>query len=420
MQAALTLTIVAATLLLVFIRPKGLSEAWFTVLGGAAMLAFGLVTPRQAIGMVVEGKDALLFLVGLLLLADLMRVSGCFDWAAVHAARSATGNGHALFRNIFILGAVVTALLSLDTTAVMLTPVVMALVGRLKLQARPFLFVCAFIANTGSLLLQVSNLTNLLFAGVFGWGFAAFSARMVLPQVLALLANYFIFRWMFRKSLPALFPNDSLPEPSDVVPDRRFFRASMGVFAAVLLGYFVGALIHVPPYVFGLTGAVVLLIIGLRLGNVKLSIVQDITWSVFPFVIGLFVVVRAMENLGLATFVSQCLNAGASSPTLTVFLGVFGAGIGSNVVNNIPMALLSMSSLAHGSELARYSALVGCDLGPNLTVAGSLATMLVITSARKHGEDMSPKDFFLVGIKVTPAILVAGGLGLLATTLILR
>ncbi|RYJ03798.1 MAG: DUF563 domain-containing protein, partial [Actinomycetales bacterium] len=144
--------------------PRGLSEAWFTCGGGLLMLLFGLETPSQALGMVDQGKDALFFLAGLLLLAELMRVSGFFEWAAVHAARSAKGDGAKLYRNVFLLGAAVTALLSLDTTAVMLTPVVLAFVGRLELKAKPFLFACAFIANTGSLLLQVSNLTNLLFA----------------------------------------------------------------------------------------------------------------------------------------------------------------------------------------------------------------------------------------------------------------
>jgi len=411
----MTLSIFALTLVFVLIRPKGLSEAWFTVLGGACMLVFGLETPRQAVGIVLEGKDALLFLVGLLLLADLMRASGFFEWAAIHAARSARGDGRALFRNMFILGAGVTALMSLDTTAVMLTPVVLSFVSRLNLKAKPFLFVCAFVANTGSLLLQVSNLTNLLFASAFGWGFGAFTLRMALPQVLGLAVNYLVFRWLFRMSLPARFSSDALPDPKEVVPDERYFRASIAVFLFVVAGYFIGSLIHIPPYVFALGGSVVLYVIGLSLGRVRVGIVREISWSVFPFVIGLFVVVRAMENLGLSAIVTHVLEPGSHSRLQTVFVGVFGAGIGSNVVNNIPMALLSISSLRHGDDLSRYASLIGCNLGPNITVAGSLATMLVITSARKQGQDVKALEFLKVGLQTTPLVLTAAALGLLTT-----
>jgi arsenical pump membrane protein len=419
-QIALTLGIFALTLALVFLRPKGLNEAWFTVAGGLCMLLLGLETPVQAWQMLRDGKDALLFLVGLLILAELMQVSGFFEWASIHAARAAKGNGNTLFRNVFLLGAVVTALLSLDTTAVMLTPVVISFVTRLELKAKPFLFACAFVANTGSLLLQVCNLTNLLFSGAFGWSFLAFTARMVLPQVLVLMVNLLLFRWLFRSSLPDTFSADELPEPPDVSPDQGFFRAATLVFLAVVIGYFVGALLHIPPYVFAITGALLLLALGLRAGRVRLGIVREISWSVFPFVIGLFVVIRAMENLGLTELVGRGFASGGESKLLTVLIGTFGAGLGSNVVNNIPMALLSISSLRHGDDLARYAALLGCNIGPNLTVAGSLATMLVITSARRRGEDVGAKDFFFVGLKVTPAPLGVGALGLLVSFSLIR
>lgn len=418
MTVFLTLGIFALTLVLILLRPKGLNEAWFTVAGGAAMLLLGLETPSEALQMVLDGKEALLFLVGLLILADLMRASGFFEWAAIHAARSAKSNGQRLFLNVFLLGAAVTALLSLDTTAVMLTPVVLAFVSRLNLKAKPFLFACAFVANTGSLLLQVSNLTNLLFSSAFHWGFGEFSVWMVLPQVLALAANYLLFRRLFRASLPDRFSEDLLPEPREVIPHSGYFRASVIVFLAVVAGYFAGSALHIPPYAFAIAGAVVLFAIGLVMRRVRVSLLREVSWPVFPFVIGLFVIVRAMEKLGLAALFAQAFSYGSHSPLLTILIGAFGAGLGSNVVNNIPMALLSISSLKGAGDLARYSALLGCNLGPNLTVAGSLATMLVITSARKQGEDIGAKDFFVVGAKATPVLLLAGAIGLWVTSLI--
>jgi arsenical pump membrane protein len=238
--------------------------------------------------------------------------------------------------------------------------------------------------------------------------------------MLALAVNFVIFRRLFRASLPAQYSEDELPAPKEVVPDERFFRASIAVFSVVVVGYAIGDLVHVPAYAFAIAGAAVLLGIGLCLRRVKIGILREVSWSVFPFVVGLFFVVGALENLGLSVFVTRALSAGAHSKILAVVVGVFGAGVGSNLVNNIPMALLATSSVKHGDDLTRYATLLGCNLGPNLTVTGSLATMLVIATARKQGEKIGAKDFFKVGLITTPALLAAGALGLLATGVFFR
>jgi arsenical pump membrane protein len=413
MHIALTVLVFALTLVLILIRPRGLNEAWATVLGGGLMLLLRLETPAQAWGTIAQGADVLLFLLGLLILSDLLRVSGFFEWAAILAARSAAGDGKALYRNVFLLGAVTTAFLSLDTTAVILTPVVLACVSRLRLTSRPYLLACAFVANTGSLLLPVSNLTNLLFVSAFHWGFGAFLFRMALPQVAALWVNYWLFRRLFAKELPLRFEMGDLPGPQTVLPDMPYFRGAVAVLLLVLVGYFVGSLVHIPPFVVALTGCVVLFLWGVWRKQVGAKIVREISWPIFPFVIGLFVVVRGVENLGLAGLAAHGLASVGHAPLAQALAAAFGAGIGSNVVNNIPMALLAISSLRHGAApAAQYGALLGCDLGPNLTVAGSLATMLVITTARRQGEDVGARDFFGTGLRTMPLILLAAGLAL--------
>ena len=412
MQIALILLVFALTLALILTRPRGLSEAWATVLGGGLMLLLRLETPAQAWSTVAQGSGVLLFLLGLLILSDLLRVSGFFEWAAILAARAAKGDGRALYRNVFLLGAVTTAFLSLDTTAVILTPIVLSFVTRLKLTSRPFLLACAFVANTGSLLLPVSNLTNLLFVNAFHWSFGRFTLTMALPQLAALLVNYRLFRRLFARDLPESFDLDGLPEPADVLPDVPYFRGAVAVLTLVLVGYFVGSLVHLQPYVIALAGCAVLLGWGVWRKQVGLSIVRDISWPIFPFVIGLFVVVRGVENLGLANLAARGLVSVGHSSLAQDLAASFGAGVGANIVNNIPMALLAISSLHHASGAAQYGALLGCDLGPNLTVAGSLATMLVITSARKQGEDIGARDFFGTGLRVTPRILLAAALAL--------
>jgi arsenical pump membrane protein len=411
-QTFLTLLIFALTLGLIILRPRGLNEAWATVIGGSLMLLLHLETPSQAWKSVAEGKNVLLFLLGLLIFSDLLRASGFFEWAAIHAARAAKGNGVALYRNVFLLGAVTTAFLSLDTTAVILTPVVLSFVGQLKLKARPFLLACAFVANTGSLLLPVSNLTNLLFVSAFGWSFGSFVLRMALPQLVALGVNYWLFRQLFSQEIPQKFELAGLPQTDDVLPDKPFFKGAVFILIAVLIGYFVGSLVHIEPYVVALIGCVALYGWGLSRRQVTWHIVRDISWPIFPFVIGLFIVVRGVENLGLAKLIEQGLAMAGHSSLGQAIVAAFGAGIGSNIVNNIPMALISISSLYDAAPIAQYGALLGCNLGPNLTVAGSLATMLVITSARKQGEDVGAKDFFLTGLKVTPLLLLAAALTL--------
>jgi arsenical pump membrane protein len=413
MHTALTLLVFALTLSLILLRPRGISEAWATVFGAALMLILRLETPAQAWSSVAQGYDVLLFLLGLLILSDLLRASGFFEWAAILATRAAKGDGRALYRNVFLLGAVTTALLSLDTTAVILTPVVLSFVSRLKLNSRPFLLACAFVANTGSLLLPVSNLTNLLFVSAFHWSFGRFLLTMALPQAAALLVNYWMFRQLFARDLPDHFDLDDLPESAEVLPDLPYFRGAVVVLMLVLIGYFLGSLLHIQPYVFALAGCTMLLGWGIWRRQIGLKIMREISWPIFPFVIGLFIVVRGVENLGLAGLAARALAQVGHSPLAQCIATALGAGVGSNVVNNIPMALLAISSLHHAATpAAQYGALLGCDLGPNLTVAGSLATMLVITSARKQGENVGARDFFGTGLRVTPFILLAAAFAL--------
>lgn len=409
MHIVLTVGVFLLTLILMLARPRGLHEAWATTIGGGLMLLFHLETPGQAWRTTVEGGNVLAFLLALMLLSALLDKSGFFEWAAILAARAAKGDGAVLYRNVFLLGAVITALLSLDTTAIILTPVVLAFVQRLRLCSLPFLLACAFVANTGSLLLPVSNLTNLLFGSAFGLGFGAFALRMALPQIGAVLVNYFVFRRLFRKDLPQDFDMSELPEVASVVPDQPYFRGAVAVLACVLVGYFVGSLQRIQPYLIALAGCGVLLAWGLIRRQIKADIFREISWPLFPFVVGLFVVIQGVENLGLARYAAHGLSAVGHQPLIVILTTAFTAGVGTNVVNNIPMALLAISTLrqAHAAPPAIYGSLLGCNVGPNLTIAGSLATMLVITTARKKGEDVGAWQFLRAGLLATPAVLLA-------------
>ena len=416
MTAIVTLTLFAGMLALIVVRPRRWSEAWWTMLGAAGMLALGLVSPREALDATLAGKNVLLFLLSLLALSLLVGKSGFFDWAAIWCGRAARGDARALYRNSFVLGAIVTAVLSLDTTAVILTPVVLALVRRLKVPAAPYIVMCAFVANVGSLILPISNLTNILFADAFHLTFAAFAARMIAPQLVALVTTYGLLRWHFRGELPGRFNGESLPEPASVVPSRAYFVACVTVLVVVLVGYFLAPLVGVTPYVVAFAGSGVLAIAGIATGRVGAGAVRELTWDVFPFVVGLFIAVQGVENLGVVGAASGWLAHMRPGSPGELFAAAGVTAFASNVVNNLPAALVARSVLlgSHAPMGTVLAGLVGADAGPVVTPFGSLATMLVLALARREGEDVHPVRLAMFGAWAAPLIVVATTLALVA------
>ena len=421
-RMVVTLAVFAAMLVLMMLRPRRWSEAWWTMLSAIAMLVLGLVTPHEALAAVLSGKNTLLFLLSLLALSLLIGKSGFFDWAAIRCARIAKGDAHSLYRNAFVAGAIITAILSLDTTAVMLTPVMLALVKRLKVPAAPYVLLCAFVANVGSLLLPISNLTNLLFADAFHQTFAAFAARMILPQIVALVTTYAILRWHFRRDLPSTFSTESLPDPASVVPNRPYFLACIIVLVAVLVGYFLAPLLGLEPYVFAFAASAVLAIAGMANGCVQIRFVRELAWDLFPFVIGLFIAVQGLENLGIVGISSRGL-AEMSPGSPQMLLAAAGAtALASNIVNNLPAALIARSVLlgAHAHTGTVLAALIGSNAGPMITPFGSLATMLVLALARRDGEEVRTGRLVVLGLWAVPTIVVLTALSLSLTFALVR
>ena len=422
LRVVITLLVFAAMLVLVLLRPRRWHEAWWTMAGAVVMLGLHLVSPGDAVAATLDGKAALLFLLGLLLLSLLIGKSGFFDWAAIRCAHFADGDGRALYRNTFVLGALITATLSLDTTAVILTPIVLELVRRLRMRALPYVVLCAFVSNVGSLLLPISNLTNILFAVAFHLDFASFAARMLAPQLVALAVTYAWLRWYFRGDLPARFDPSSLPSPASAVPSHGYFVTSIVVLIMVLVGYFLAPLADVEPYVIAFGGVVVLAVAGAVTRRVRLRAAGEVSWGVFPFVVGLFVAVRAVENLGFSPAVSAWLSrmhTGSASKMLTTAAITAAA---SNVMNNLPAALL-MRSILHDAQVhARpvFAALIGANAGAIVTPFGSLATMLVMALARRDGVKVSTRSIVGLGAVLAPVLVMLTTLTAAATFALVR
>lgn len=406
--------ILLVTIVLVVTQPRGLNESWAALLGAGAMLLTGLVTVDDLAAVTRQVAPVLLFLLGMMLLTATVERSGLFDLLALWTARAARGSGYALFLGLFALGAAITALLSLDVTVLVLTPIVYALVTRLRVNALPYMFVCAFVANTGSLLLPISNLTNLLVYGLLGLSFTAFAWTMLLPQLVALAINVLVFLFLFRGQVPRRFDRGPLQtgaEPRDPA-SLRLAAATLGLTLAALL---VAGLRDWPLYPPALAGGGLLLAATLLRRQAKLvALAREISWSLFPFVIGMFTTIRGVEKLWLADLGGTSRFTGHDLPAL---LGVaFGTALGANLVNNVPMIAALIGLLAHAQPAARQplalAAVLGANLGPVVTPFGSLATLLWLTIVRRKGEQLSALDYMKVGVLTAPPVLLGATLTL--------
>jgi arsenical pump membrane protein len=413
MTDLLAAAIVVATLACVLGRPRGISEAWSAAAGGIAMLAIGAISLHDARIELDRSADILLFLLGMMVVTAVAETAGVFEHLAEWSARLARGSGTLLFVNVFLLGAIVTSLLSLDVMVIVITPIVFAIAARRRLDPLPFMFACAFVANTGSMLLPISNLTNLLAFHEADLAFGDFVRTMWLAEIAAVAANLLIFRWIFRHSLPRHLP-EGIEDPLPAAD--WWYWTSAAVLTATLIVLFALGLAERPLAYGAIAGAIVLAGIGIARRRVEPGkLAREVSWSLFPFVIGMLFVVAGAERTFLANFEPPL----PSNPHLALIAAAVMSAAGSNIVNNVPMTLLSLPFVSDLSgerrEAAIYGLLAGVNIGPTLTTYGSLATMLWLTLVRKRGLNVPTMLYLRVGIVTMPLVLLAAILGLLAT-----
>lgn len=420
MDTLLAGLILTATLLLILIRPGGVSEAWWAALGGGLTLTLGLVSLGQAGAIVIETQDALILLVGMMVLSAVAEEAGFFAWAASVAARLGGGRVWKLYVMVFVVGTLVTAFLSLDATVIVLTPIVYGMVLRLRLSPLPFMFACSYTANTASLFLPVSNLTNLLAYNNLDLRFSRFVLVMFLPALMAILTNAAIFLWIFRRDLGGFYEEKF---PRFVPENRTFFRVAAGGLGAVLAAFFLAPVIGIPIGLVALGGAALVGVYARSKGWISFrSVWRSVSWGILILVVGLFLVVQGVENAGLTSLVERALAATAPGDGLLDIAKVaVGTALGSNVINNVPMAVVALNSLepllTDGSlqPAVAYATLLGTNVGPNLTVVGSLATLLWLSIMRGRGLEITAWEYLKIGVISTPFILFAATLGLWAS-----
>lgn len=397
----------------VIIRPWRLPEAVWAVLGALALVGFGLLPLANALDGLLKGLDVYLFLAGMMLLAEVARREGLFDWLAALAVEYASGSAQRLFTLIYAVGVIVTVLLSNDATAVVLTPAVYAAARAAGATPRPHLLICAFVANAASFVLPISNPANLVVFGNRLPHLSAWLAQFLLPSILAVAATYVVLQLTQRQTLrqERIALAAVKPRLSTVGVLTACGIAATGVVLiacssfAVALGF--------PTFVCGAVTAAVVIAAARR--N-PLHILAGISWGVLVLVAGLFVLVEGITYAGGIGELGRMLqSAGGDSVANARTVGAALALL-VNAMNNLPAGLIAGSVLAtdHLPHIVSGAALIGVDLGPNLSITGSLATILWLIALRREGQDITAWQFLKLGAVVMPPALI---LALAAVTL---
>lgn len=400
----------------VLARPWNLPEYIWAVVGAVMLVAFDLLPWRDAAMAAGKGTDVYFFLAGMMLLAEVARKEGLFDWLAEQAVHHSRNSASRLFAIVYAVGILVTVFLSNDATAIVLTPAVYAATRAAKVEPLPYLFVCAFIANAASFVLPISNPANLVLFGERMPTLLVWLRTFTLPSVAAIVATFVVLRISQRKNLRGKI--DSAGDRSVVLTRMAALAAAgIGVTAVVLLASSaLGVTLGLPTFVCGVVVAAIVLLVT---RTSPVSVVRDISWSVLPLVAGLFILVEGLNRTGvLPALAGQLKQADALSPHATAWGAGVITALASNLINNLPMGLIAatVTQAAQSSLHVTSAVLIGVDLGPNLSVTGSLATILWLIALRREGEHVGALRFLKLGILVMPPALILSLLALALMT----
>jgi arsenical pump membrane protein len=407
------------TLIGIMTRPFRWNEAVIAMGGACILLLLGLIGPADALSTLLREWNAFFFFLGMMTLSALAETAGLFDWLAIQAARLAGKSAARLFLNVFFLGTLISMIFSNDATALILTPVVYVLVTKLRLPVLPFMFACTFIADTASFLLPISNPINIIVLSRFPLDLFTFLRLLLVPSLVVIGINIGAFFLLYRRHLKGKFDVERLPSTEQAVEHKPYFRFTCVVLAAVAVAYVIGSAKQIPLSLVAMSGTALLLVGALWWKRTTLlDTGKRVSWSIFGFIAGMFIVVQAIENTGLTKMLGQALLKLSGSSTLgAVLVGTAGAALGTNLINNVPMAVVMNSALGsaqHAPAAVQHgfvaATIFGCDLGPNITTVGSLATVLWLLILRQRDVEVSGLDYFKVGVIVTPIMLLAGAL----------